>query len=176
VTSGVWPILRPSRWRRHVPPKRWLTFKGLHGVISQMTEAFITTAVRTSNPAYVSKIVHNFPLSVHANARIVADEIFSDCQPCKLVKNSRHFRDHLCPHHQGQDHQTLVMGTQMVPETSVIYNQLTRLMAREQIFNFSRRESVPSYARKAPQITQWQFSSTSIYNSLLANHLVIWSK
>jgi hypothetical protein len=28
-----------------------LTFNGLHGVISQKLELFITTAVRTSNPA-----------------------------------------------------------------------------------------------------------------------------
>jgi hypothetical protein len=45
----VWLILGPCRWRRHVPPKRWLTFKGLHGVISQEVELYITTAVRTSN-------------------------------------------------------------------------------------------------------------------------------
>jgi hypothetical protein len=32
-----------------VPPKRWMTFNGLHGVISQKIELFITTAVRTSN-------------------------------------------------------------------------------------------------------------------------------
>jgi hypothetical protein len=32
------------------PLKRRLTFKGLHGVISQEIELFITTAVRTSNP------------------------------------------------------------------------------------------------------------------------------
>jgi hypothetical protein len=30
--------------------KRWLTFNGLHGVISQKMELFITTVVRTSNP------------------------------------------------------------------------------------------------------------------------------
>jgi hypothetical protein len=35
---------------RHVPPKRRLTFNGLHGVISHKIELFITTAVRTSNP------------------------------------------------------------------------------------------------------------------------------
>jgi hypothetical protein len=28
-------ILRPWRWRRHVPPKRQLTFSGLHGVMLQ---------------------------------------------------------------------------------------------------------------------------------------------
>jgi hypothetical protein len=28
-------ILRPRRWRRYVPPKRWLTFNGLHGIVSQ---------------------------------------------------------------------------------------------------------------------------------------------
>jgi hypothetical protein len=32
-----------------VPPKCLLTFNGLHGVISQKIELFITTAVRTSN-------------------------------------------------------------------------------------------------------------------------------
>jgi nitrate reductase gamma subunit len=29
---------RPWRWRRHVPPKRRLTFNGLRGVISQKVE------------------------------------------------------------------------------------------------------------------------------------------
>jgi hypothetical protein len=27
----------PWRWRRHVRPKRWLIFNGLHGIISQKT-------------------------------------------------------------------------------------------------------------------------------------------
>jgi hypothetical protein len=31
-------ILQPWRWRRHVLPKRLLTFNGLHGVISQKIE------------------------------------------------------------------------------------------------------------------------------------------
>jgi hypothetical protein len=34
-------ILLSWRWRRHVPPKRWLTFNGLHGVISQKIELLI---------------------------------------------------------------------------------------------------------------------------------------
>jgi hypothetical protein len=33
-------IPRPWRWRRHVPPKRRLTFNGLHFVISQKIELF----------------------------------------------------------------------------------------------------------------------------------------
>jgi hypothetical protein len=45
----AWFILRPWRRRRHVPPKRRLTFNGLHGVISQKIELFLTTAVRTAN-------------------------------------------------------------------------------------------------------------------------------
>jgi hypothetical protein len=49
----AWLILRPWRWRRYVRPKRRLTFNGLHGVISQQTEHFITTAVRTSNPRHL---------------------------------------------------------------------------------------------------------------------------
>jgi hypothetical protein len=40
----------PWRWRRHVPLKRRLAFNGLHCVVPQTTELFITTAVRTSNP------------------------------------------------------------------------------------------------------------------------------
>jgi hypothetical protein len=42
-------ILRPWRWSRYVPPKRRSTFNGLHGVISQETVLFITTAMRTSS-------------------------------------------------------------------------------------------------------------------------------
>jgi hypothetical protein len=42
-------ILRPWRLKRYVPPKRPLIFNGLHGVISQKTILFTTTAVRTSN-------------------------------------------------------------------------------------------------------------------------------
>jgi hypothetical protein len=43
---------RESRWQAEpVPPKRRLTFNGLHGVISQKIVLFITTAVRTSDPA-----------------------------------------------------------------------------------------------------------------------------
>jgi hypothetical protein len=46
----AWIILRPWRWRRHVPPKRRLTFNGLHGVMSQKIGLFLTTALRTSDP------------------------------------------------------------------------------------------------------------------------------
>jgi hypothetical protein len=38
----AWLILRRWRWRWHVPPKCRLTFKWLHGVISQKTELFKT--------------------------------------------------------------------------------------------------------------------------------------
>jgi hypothetical protein len=46
-----WFFLRPWRWRRYIPPKRRLTFIGLHDVISQKMVLFTTTAVRTSDPA-----------------------------------------------------------------------------------------------------------------------------
>jgi hypothetical protein len=55
---------RPLRWRRHVLPKRRLTFNGLLGVILQKTEFVITIAVRTWNPimencySYWSNTVH----------------------------------------------------------------------------------------------------------------------
>jgi hypothetical protein len=38
-----------------------------------------------------------------------------------------------------------MMGTDMVPETSVIFNQLTRLSDREDFINFSRHESFAPY-------------------------------
>jgi hypothetical protein len=46
-------ILRPWRWRRHVPPECLLTFNGLHGFLSQKTELFVITAVRASDPTYL---------------------------------------------------------------------------------------------------------------------------
>jgi hypothetical protein len=47
-----WLTLRPWGRKRHVSPKRRLTFTGLHGVISQKIELFLTTAVRISGPTY----------------------------------------------------------------------------------------------------------------------------
>jgi hypothetical protein len=35
-----WLIIQPWRWRRHIPPKRQLTFNGLQNVISQKIELF----------------------------------------------------------------------------------------------------------------------------------------
>jgi hypothetical protein len=43
-------IVRPWIWKPYVRPKRRLTFNGLHGVISQKTVLFISTAVWISNP------------------------------------------------------------------------------------------------------------------------------
>jgi hypothetical protein len=60
------------------------------------------------------------------------NKVFSGYQPCQLVKNHRRFRDHLCPH-QGYDDTALMTGSAMVPETSVIFKQLTRLIAREDV-------------------------------------------
>jgi hypothetical protein len=36
----AWLIPLPGRWRRHAPPKRWLTLYGLHGVTAQKTAIF----------------------------------------------------------------------------------------------------------------------------------------
>jgi hypothetical protein len=50
-------ILRPWRWRRHFLPKCRLMFNGLHSVIYQKIEIFVTIAVRTSNP--LNDLPHN---------------------------------------------------------------------------------------------------------------------
>jgi hypothetical protein len=34
-------------------PRTWLIFKGLHGVVFQMVELFMTTGVKTSSPTQV---------------------------------------------------------------------------------------------------------------------------
>jgi hypothetical protein len=39
--------------RGYVPPRRLVQLNGLHGVISQKTILFITTAVKTSNPTWM---------------------------------------------------------------------------------------------------------------------------
>jgi hypothetical protein len=43
----AWLILWLRRWRWRFPPKRRLTFNGLHGVIPQKIRLFITATVRT---------------------------------------------------------------------------------------------------------------------------------
>jgi hypothetical protein len=45
------PTFRLNVFRRFVPPKLRLIFNGLHGVIFQKTELFLTTAVRASESA-----------------------------------------------------------------------------------------------------------------------------
>jgi hypothetical protein len=49
-------ILLLWRWRRYFPPKRRLTFNGLHCVKSQKIVLFITTAVRISNPIILFQV------------------------------------------------------------------------------------------------------------------------
>jgi hypothetical protein len=45
----AWLTLQQWRWRQYVPTKHWLTFTGLHSIISLKWELFIVTAVRISN-------------------------------------------------------------------------------------------------------------------------------
>jgi hypothetical protein len=49
-TGFLLDFLQSWRWRRYFPAKRRLTISGLHGVISQKAELFLTTVGRTSNP------------------------------------------------------------------------------------------------------------------------------
>jgi hypothetical protein len=66
-------IFRAWRWRRYVPPKRRLTFTGLHGVISQKTELFITAAARTSNPTSKARYNNRIPTREITTLRINRD-------------------------------------------------------------------------------------------------------
>jgi hypothetical protein len=62
-----------------------------------------------------------------------------------LVKNHRRFRQHFRPHHQGYI-TGLIKGTELVPETSVIWNELTGLIAREDFIKvlFIKQHLCPS--------------------------------
>jgi hypothetical protein len=58
-------ILLPWRWRRHITPKRLLTFNLLRGVMFQKMELFITIAVRTSNPTRFVNITETSWVWIH---------------------------------------------------------------------------------------------------------------
>jgi hypothetical protein len=68
----AWLILRPWRWRRYVPPKRRLAFNWVHCIISQNIVLFMTTGVKTSNPAFMWSVRHCFP-------------ILSDAELCRQI-------------------------------------------------------------------------------------------
>jgi hypothetical protein len=59
-------------------------------------------------------------------------------KPCQLWTKAQRFGDHLCLH-------PLMTEAEMVSETLTIYPQLTRLVARENFIEFSRREIFKSY-------------------------------
>jgi hypothetical protein len=50
---------KPALRKQKVPPKRLLTFNGLHGIISQKIQVFITTAVRASDPVTITSALSN---------------------------------------------------------------------------------------------------------------------
>jgi hypothetical protein len=58
------------------------------------------------------------------------NDTFSDYHPCQLVKDDGRLWKYLCPppHHQ---HLILRIGTEIVPETLVIFNQFTWLLVKE---------------------------------------------
>jgi hypothetical protein len=82
-------LIRPWWWRRYFPPKRRFTFNGLHGVIFQKIVFFITTAVRTSSPTYVSFrfflsfflpfFLSSFLLSFHFNSFLLSPHQQEKC-------------------------------------------------------------------------------------------------
>jgi hypothetical protein len=59
-----WQVDLCWRWRRHVPPKRRLTFNGQHGVIFQKIESFTTTALRTTNHTVVEMKMYSSVISL----------------------------------------------------------------------------------------------------------------
>jgi hypothetical protein len=90
----AWFIFRPWRGRRHVPPKRRLTFNGLHGYISQKTEFFITTAVRTSNTTQIHLYFNGIPIPTTASYPIISCSSWSQRPMSLFILISSHL--YLC--------------------------------------------------------------------------------
>jgi hypothetical protein len=79
-------LFRPGRWRRHIPPKRRMTFNRLDGIISQKTELFLIIALRTLNP---TSIYFNFITGVLDRNRGWITEGFPKCSADGNVKELR---------------------------------------------------------------------------------------
>jgi hypothetical protein len=71
----------------------------------------------------------NFPTSFTMEK---ANEIFSSYHSCQCIIDYVRFRDHLCPDIQDQ---ILLIGAKMVSGTSINFNHLTWLKAREEFIN-----------------------------------------
>jgi hypothetical protein len=92
-----------------------------------------------------------------------ANEIFSCDQSCQFIIDYVRFRDHLCPHIQGQ---ILIVRPEMVSGTSINFNLLTWLKTREDFINslwliplqplYHCSASVASFSTSSPQKSdQW---------------------
>jgi hypothetical protein len=55
-------IFRPWRWRRYAPLKRWLTFNGLHGIVSQKMVFFKITYFWSILRLYCNMYAMEWPL------------------------------------------------------------------------------------------------------------------
>jgi hypothetical protein len=79
----AWLNLRPWRWRRHVPRKRWLTFNGLHGVISQKTELYIRKITSDAGQRMCGTI--GFAINAHQRQWPLQNNKESNSKTCTTV-------------------------------------------------------------------------------------------
>jgi hypothetical protein len=96
------------------PRKHWLTFNGLHGVISQKTVLFITTAVRTSIPTKLLVLIMLMRVSFLAFAANNALKVFLGDQQRHGWAKNQHFGDYA--------HNTLLKILRCVAITSLPYH------------------------------------------------------
>jgi hypothetical protein len=84
----AWRSLRPSEWRRYVPPNCWLAFNDLHGIIFQKTELFIVTAVTTPDVTRIRRVT--LRLTVYANQFVLVTS------PLRLTTSNSFFQPNTC--------------------------------------------------------------------------------
>jgi hypothetical protein len=78
----AWLIPRPWRWRRHVPPKRRLTFNGPHGVVSHNMEL-------STKPGCCDSVTAAWKLRVVEECRyLISEEPSSGAKPTSRLKQT----------------------------------------------------------------------------------------
>jgi hypothetical protein len=135
------PFHRPWIWRRHVIPKLWLTFNGLHGVISQKMVLFITTDVRTSNPTKQLKCLPLLSIEERQTQESVRnfDVCFALCWQA-APDNDRLERVDLWTRHEGYLIFTVSPASESPESNSAHHTEDTLLSFYAELFVLNDRE------------------------------------
>jgi hypothetical protein len=116
-------------WELTCVQNTWLTCCKIHVISEMWGEIFAPSHWILSRMGSCKWVVFkNINLRFEAFKAAKVDKTVSGFHPHRLVNNYRHFMDHVCLHHQG-------LTSEMISETSLIFDQLTWLIALEDFIN-----------------------------------------